>query len=121
MKRRAILLALSVTVVASTMLTAPASIAAPLEVTEQAEQAWIDLLDGTGTSIFGNLDCTPGYYNNEGKPMGRRERLGASGYPAGPVAYFAYIENWRSNGEFAGLEFLGPAQDHVSPPNETTN
>lgn len=97
------------TTVAATIAHAAACGAETVEVTEQAEQAWIDLLDGTGTSIFGNLDCTPGYYNNEGKPMGRRERLGASGYPAGPVAYFAYIDNWRSNGEFAGLEFLGPA------------
>ncbi|KLR59918.1 putative flavoprotein involved in K+ transport [Actinobacteria bacterium IMCC26207] len=109
------------TTVAATIAHAAACGAETVEVTEQAEQAWIDLLDGMGTSIFGNLDCTPGYYNNEGKPMGRRERLGASGYPAGPVAYFAYIDNWRSNGEFAGLEFLGPAQDHVDPPNETTN
>lgn len=109
------------TTVAATIAHAAACEAETVEVTEQAEQAWIDLLDGTGTSIFGNLDCTPGYYNNEGKPMGRRERLGASGYPAGPVAYFAYIDNWRSNGEFAGLEFLGPDQGHVDPPNETTN
>jgi cation diffusion facilitator CzcD-associated flavoprotein CzcO len=98
------------TTVAAIIAHAAACEAETVEVTDQAEQAWIDLLDGTGTSIFGNLDCTPGYYNNEGKPMGRRERLGASGYPAGPVAYFAYIENWRSNGEFAGLEFASPAQ-----------
>jgi len=95
------------TTVASIIAQAEACGAKTVEVTEQAEQAWVDLLDGTGTSIFGNLDCTPGYYNNEGKPMGRRERLGASGYPAGPIAYFSYIENWRSNGEFAGLEFAG--------------
>ena len=56
-------------------------------------------------SFLGNPDCTPGYYNNEGRPVGRRERLNASGYPAGPVAYFEYIDGWRSSGEFEGLEF----------------
>ena len=45
--------------------------------------------------FLGNPDCTPGYYNNEGKPMGRRERLNVSGYPHGPVAYFQYIDEWR--------------------------
>jgi len=27
------------------------------------------------------------------------------GFPEGPVAYFQYIDAWRSSGEFAGLEF----------------
>ena len=55
--------------------------------------------------FLGNPDCTPGYYNNEGRPIGRRERRNASGYPAGPVAYFDFIEAWRDSGEFDGLEF----------------
>ncbi len=64
------------------------------------------MLDGNSSQSFlGNPDCTPGYYNNEGGPIGRRERLNASGYPAGPVAYFEYIDRWRSSGEFEGLEF----------------
>jgi cation diffusion facilitator CzcD-associated flavoprotein CzcO len=76
-----------------------------VEVSEEAEQAWVDLLDGSATSFLGNADCTPGYYNNEGRPVGRRERLNASGYPAGPVAYFEYIDRWRRSGDFEGLEF----------------
>jgi hypothetical protein len=27
------------------------------------------------------------------------------GYPEGPVAYFQYIDAWRTSGEFEGLEF----------------
>ncbi|MEY4031867.1 MAG: hypothetical protein RL573_779, partial [Actinomycetota bacterium] len=50
-------------------------------------------------------DCTPGYYNNEGKPMGRREQQNSSGHPGGPIAFFNHLEEWRSTGEFAGLEF----------------
>jgi len=81
-----------------------------VEVTEDAEQGWVRGLEGAGQSFLGNPDCTPGYYNNEGKPVGRRERLNASGYPQGPVAYFQYIDRWRTSGDFAGLEFRAPAR-----------
>ena len=50
-------------------------------------------------------DCTPGYYNNEGQPTGRRGTLNSMGYPEGPVAYFQYIDAWRNSGEFEGLDF----------------
>lgn len=76
-----------------------------VEVTEQAEADWVQLFDGDTRGLLGNADCTPGYYNNEGKPPGRRERLNASGYPHGPVAYFEYIDRWRSSGDFEGLVF----------------
>jgi hypothetical protein len=76
-----------------------------VEVTEDAEQAWVARLDGNLQSFLGNPDCTPGYYNNEGRPVGRRERLNAGGDPAGPVAYFEFIDRWRTSGEFEGLEF----------------
>ena len=76
-----------------------------VETTAGAEQAWVRLLESGTRSFLGNPECTPGYYNNEGGPIGRRERLNGSGYPDGPVAYFHYIHEWRSTGEFAGLEF----------------
>jgi len=82
--------------------------AGEVEVTEEAEQSWVRLLETNETSFLGNPDCTPGYYNNEGKPTGRRERLNMSGYPQGPVAYFDYIDRWRTSGEFEGLEFRPP-------------
>ncbi len=76
-----------------------------VEVTAEAEQAWIDLLDSNPASFFGNPDCTPGYYNNEGQPLNARARFGMAGYPLGPVAYLEYIDNWRNSGDFEGLEF----------------
>lgn len=76
-----------------------------VEVSAAAEEAWVKLLEGSERAFLGSPDCTPGYYNNEGRPIGRRERLNASGYPAGPVAYFAYIDEWRRSGKFEGLEF----------------
>jgi cation diffusion facilitator CzcD-associated flavoprotein CzcO len=78
--------------------------ATEVEVTAEAEQAWIDQLF-TGNRLFGNPDCTPGYYNNEGGDIGVKERQTMAGYPGGAVAYFAYIDDWRTNGEFRGLEF----------------
>ena len=79
--------------------------AAEVEVTAEAEDAWVDLLEGSTRAFMGNSECTPGYYNNEGKPTGRREKLNGSGYPDGPVAFFQYIAKWRESGEFEGLEF----------------
>jgi cation diffusion facilitator CzcD-associated flavoprotein CzcO len=78
-----------------------------VEVTEAAENAWMELL-GTGmTGIIGSLDCTPGYYNNEGRPGVGWELL--RGYPMGAMAYFSYIDGWRRSGTFEGLEFRAPA------------
>ena len=79
--------------------------AVEVEVVADAERAWIALLEGSERAFIGNSECTPGYYNNEGRPIGRKERLGASGYPDGPVAYWQFIDRWRNSGEFAGLDF----------------
>ena len=76
-----------------------------IEVDPAAELDWVRLLEGNPRAFIGSPDCTPGYYNNEGRPIGRRERLNGSGYPDGAVAYFQYIDQWRDSGEFAGLEF----------------
>jgi cation diffusion facilitator CzcD-associated flavoprotein CzcO len=76
-----------------------------VEVTAAAEDAWMDLLESNPLAFFGNADCTPGYYNNEGQPLNARARFGMAGYPLGPVAYFEYIDGWRNSGDFEGLEF----------------
>ena len=79
--------------------------AGQVEVTEEAEQRWVELLESSPRAFLGNPDCTPGYYNNEGRPIGRRERLNGSGYPEGPVAFWQYMHAWRNSGDFAGLSF----------------
>jgi cation diffusion facilitator CzcD-associated flavoprotein CzcO len=76
-----------------------------VEVTADAEQAWMDLLETAPTTFFGNADCTPGYYNNEGQPLNPRARFGMAGYPLGPIAFWEYIDKWRNAGDFEGLEF----------------
>ncbi|MBM4361341.1 MAG: NAD(P)/FAD-dependent oxidoreductase [Deltaproteobacteria bacterium] len=91
--------------IATVVAAAIARGAREVEVTREAEQAWITSLEGGMATFLANPECTPGYYNNEGAPLGRKELLNVAGYPGGPVAYFEYLENWRSSGEFRGLEF----------------
>jgi cation diffusion facilitator CzcD-associated flavoprotein CzcO len=90
---------------ASIVLHAEAIGAREVECTALAERDWVSAIEATPPTLIGGPDCTPGYYNNEGKPAGRRHKLNMGGYPLGPVAFFHYIDEWRSNGEFAGLEF----------------
>ncbi len=75
-----------------------------VEVTKQAEDAWIALLLSGAGMLIGSPDCTPGYYNNEGQDLGLRTKLNV-GYPLGTSAYFRYLDEWRSSGGFEGLEF----------------
>ena len=75
-----------------------------VEVTKQAEDAWVELLlTGVGM-LIGSTECTPGYYNNEGAGLSEKNKY-AVGHPAGPQAFFNYIKNWRESGAFSGLEF----------------
>jgi len=76
-----------------------------VEVAEQAESEWVALIDTHPGTIFGDTECTPGYYNAEGREQTKRDRRNSSGYPLGAVAYFEYIGAWRTSGDFAGLEF----------------
>jgi cyclohexanone monooxygenase len=76
-----------------------------VEVTQEAQDAWVNLLlTGPGRMMMGAADCTPGYYNNEGQDPGPAAKYNV-GYPAGPSAYFRYIDNWRKSGTFEGLAF----------------
>lgn len=79
--------------------------ASEVEVTAQAEAAWLERIQPRQGSVIGSPDCTPGYYNNEGKPLDEAQELNAAAFIEGPVAYFDYLEEWRSTGDFAGLEF----------------
>lgn len=79
--------------------------ASRVEVTAEAEDAWIARLEAGARRFGGNPDCTPGYYNNEGHDAGHRGVLNSLGFPEGPVAYFSYIDEWRNSAEFTGLDF----------------
>ncbi len=76
-----------------------------VETTAAAERDWVAKLEAGGRTFGGDPTCTPGYYNFEGHDAGRRGLLNTVGYPDGPLAYFDYIDRWRSSGDFEGLEF----------------
>ncbi|MBW2419264.1 MAG: NAD(P)/FAD-dependent oxidoreductase [Deltaproteobacteria bacterium] len=74
-----------------------------LEVTEAAETEWVDsILElADGRAEFAE-QCTPGYYNNEGKP-GRQTRQNFF-YMGGPTEFVEILEAWRADGKMEGLE-----------------
>jgi cyclohexanone monooxygenase len=77
-----------------------------VEVTQEAEDRWMDLLTSAPRrlAVIGSPECTPGYYNNEGQGPNVNTFLSV-GYPQGAMAYFQYIDRWRTSGSFTGLEF----------------
>ena len=93
------------TTIAAVVAHAEALGADEVEVSPQAEDEWVALVETSNRTLRGTAECTPGYYNNEGRPVGRKEQLNGAGYPEGPVAYFHYIAQWRQSGTFEGLDF----------------
>ncbi len=76
-----------------------------IEATAEAQAEWVELVLTAVPGMAGAAaDCTPGYYNNEGKSQDTSAAFGV-GYPAGPVAFFSYIDDWRRSGRFEGLAF----------------
>jgi hypothetical protein len=74
-----------------------------VEVSREAEDAWMKELAPNPVMTSFLAQCTPGYYNNEGGEPGPHSVFG--GYSRGAAAYFRYIDQWRASGAFAGLEF----------------
>jgi cyclohexanone monooxygenase len=74
-----------------------------MEVSEEAEQAWVDTI--LGVAGFGRQfleSCTPGYYNNEGMVSDLAVQNGF--YGGGSIAFFQILEEWRKEGTLRGLE-----------------
>jgi cation diffusion facilitator CzcD-associated flavoprotein CzcO len=76
-----------------------------VEATQQAEEEWVQTIleKGTGGAVLGGEGCTPGYYNNEGKPNPLFAQ--AVPYGEGPIPFFNLLREWREEGKFQGLEF----------------
>jgi cyclohexanone monooxygenase len=74
-----------------------------VEVSEEAEAKWIETI--LSLARFGAQfleDCTPGYYNNEGKVSERSAQNGF--YGGGSEAFFKLLRDWRAAGALEGLE-----------------
>jgi cyclohexanone monooxygenase len=74
-----------------------------VEVSEAAEAEWVATIIRMARAAQDFLEaCTPGYYNNEGKPG---ERSGQDGfYGGGSPEFFRILSEWRAAGGLAGLE-----------------
>ena len=74
-----------------------------VEPSAEAEAAWVQTIIDLSLMREGFLkECTPGYYNNEGKPEVISKQNGS--YGAGPVAFVKVLEDWRAEGGLQGLE-----------------
>ena len=74
-----------------------------IETTKKAEDEWVQKIISLSQMNVKFLEsCTPGYYNNEGKPSDRAIQNGSFG--GGSVAFIQLLENWRADKSFAGLE-----------------
>lgn len=74
-----------------------------VEASAEAEAEWVRTIENLARNNMAFLEaCTPGYYNNEGRPAERSVRN--SSFGAGPVAFIKVLEQWRSAGDLTGLE-----------------
>ena len=77
--------------------------AGTFEASAEGEAAWVQQIIEKAVMRQQFLEeCTPGYYNNEGKPSDRAAQNNS--YGEGPNAYFRILKAWRESGELAGLE-----------------
>ena len=74
-----------------------------VEVSEEAQTEWVEtILSMAVQREKFAAECTPGYYNNEGKP--NPKAIQNSPYGAGPIAFVKVLEDWRAGGDMTGLE-----------------
>ena len=77
-----------------------------VEASAAAEESWVtEIINHSRFNQSFQESCTPGYYNNEGKPNPLTIRNGS--YGSGPVKFFEKLATWRAEGTMAGLEFNG--------------
>ncbi len=81
-----------------------------VEATQEAEDQWVEIIKSKahlGARFY--EECTPGYYNNEGKGGGSTGFLSGQ-YGDGPVAFFKLMDDWRDDGKFEGLDMTASAK-----------
>ncbi|MBO6658258.1 MAG: NAD(P)/FAD-dependent oxidoreductase [Pseudomonadales bacterium] len=74
-----------------------------IEPTQEAEDDWVEeIIRLSRISESFQAACTPGYYNNEGKPDPRSAQNAS--YGKGPNPFFKLMREWRAEGSMQGLE-----------------
>ena len=75
-----------------------------IEASQEAEDGWVDTINRM--AVFNQRfleECTPGYYNNEGKPRQGNSLIGSQ-YGGGSEAFFQILRDWREAGTLEGVE-----------------
>lgn len=75
-----------------------------VEATPEAEADWVKTVLAPNMMTDYLAQCTPGYYNNEGK-SGQGEGFFEGHYPEGAVQFFQMLDEWRDSGQLDGLRF----------------
>ncbi len=76
-----------------------------LEPTAEAEAEWVSTIRNKALPNREFLEaCTPGYYNNEGRP-GDGNGLADEQFGGGSIAFFDLVRKWRAQGDMTGLQF----------------
>lgn len=84
---------------------AQAANARTVEPSEEAEAEWVQTILKEAHMMRRFFeDCTPGYYNNEGRPGDRSAQDGA--YGGGSLRFFQILNDWRKAGTLEGLELM---------------
>ncbi len=76
--------------------------ASTTEATAAGEADWLAEMESKakmGESF--RIECTPGYYNNEGK-SGNPNSFFSFSYGAGPLRFFEILDEWRASGTLDG-------------------
>ena len=77
-----------------------------VEPSADAVDAYVQLIRSSPTNdalVDFYLDCTPGYYNLEGRARHGEEIFFGGRYGDGPMAFFKILADWRSDGSMPGL------------------
>ncbi len=73
-----------------------------VEASKEAEEGWIKtIIEKARLTASFQENCTPGYYNNEGKINQTPQN---NMYGGGPIEFFSLMKKWRSKGKLEGLE-----------------
>jgi len=73
-----------------------------VEASKEGEENWVKtVIDNSRDMLSFQESCTPGYYNNEGKPMQAPQN---NPYGGGALNFFNLMKKWREKGDLKGLE-----------------
>ncbi len=77
-----------------------------VEASAEAETDWVATMHRLkANNLKFLMECTPGYYNNEGRPGAGTGLLDAQ-YGGGPEEFFRIIREWREEGSLKGIEVV---------------